>query len=168
VKIKRIRLFIIGILLLVVSITSLIIRLNLNTGSESMSTQSPNTNEVERIKNHLLPTDSESSNSLPLARNEGWGTHYRLADCDKLLTHFFENPNNYYGIYDLQEDLGQPGNPDWTSMPWNELRLRYIQRYPQKGEEFLINGETPQAQLSTKDQLTHDTARYRLVLQPKR
>ena len=148
-KIKRIRLFIIGILLLVVSITSLIIRLSLNTGGESMSTQSPNTNEVERIKNHLLPTDSESSNSLPLARNEGWGTHYRLADCDKLLTHFFENPNNYYGIFDIQEDLGQPGSPDWTSMPWNELRLRYIQRYPQKGEEFLINGETPPIQLST-------------------
>ena len=53
-------------------------------------------------------------------------------------------------------------------MPWNELRIRYIQRYPQKGEEFLINGETPQTQLSTKDQLAYDTARYRLVLQPKR
>tara|TARA_B100000029_G_scaffold65959_1_gene58865 strand:+ start:1059 stop:1565 length:507 start_codon:yes stop_codon:yes gene_type:complete len=168
VKIKHVRLFIIGILLLVVSIISLIIRLNLNKSSELISTQSPNTNEVERTTNHLLPTNSKSSSSLPLARNEGWGTHYRLADCDKLLTYFFENPNNYYGIYDLQEDLGQPGSPDWTSMPWNELRLRYIQRYPQKGEEFIINGETPPIQLSTKDQLAYDTARYRLVLQPKR
>ena len=118
-KIKHVRIFIIGILLLVVSIIFLIIRLNLNKSSELISTQSPNTNEVERTTNHLLPTNSKSSSSLPLARNEGWGTHYRLADCDKLLTYFFENPNNYYGIYDLQEDLGQPGSPDWCGTEFN-------------------------------------------------
>ena len=168
-QIKRVGLFIVGIVLLVVSATILIIRLTMDKRNEPTVTQPIHTSQLEKkVTNRLLPTDSKLSNSLPPARNEGWGTNYGLAECGKLLAHFFENPSNYYGIYDLQEDLGQPGKPDWTSMPWDELRRRYIHRYPKMGEEFLINEEVLPLPLSTEDQFTYDIARYRLILQPKR
>jgi len=89
-------------------------------------------------------------------------------ECGDLLRYFFEDPSRYYGIYDLQEDLGQPGSPDWTLMPWDELRRRYIRRYPTEGKAFLIDDEPPPPLLSPAQELAYDNARYRLILQPKK
>ena len=167
-QIKRILIFITGVLLLVVCVTILIVNSQKRPPQEATDSSNPTGTRGEKVPNRLLPPGSEPTATIPPSQVKGWGTHYRLVECGDLLRYFFEDPNRYYGIYDLQEDLGQPGSPDWTLMPWDELRRRYIRRYPTEGKTFLIDDEPPPPLLSPAQELAYDNARYRLILQPKR
>ena len=169
-QIKRIRTFIAGVLLLVVCATILIVNSKKRPPQEATDspTSSPTGTTGEKVPNRLLPPGSEPTTNIPPGRIKGWGTHYSLVECGDLLRYFFEDPSRYYGIYDLQEDLGQPGSPDWTLMPWDELRRRYIRRYPAEGKAFLIGDEPSPPLLSPAQELAHDNTRYRLILQPKK
>ena len=169
-QIKRIRIFIAGVLLLVVCATILIVNSQKRPPQEATDspTSSPTGSKGEKVPNRLLPPGSEPTTTISPRRVKGWGTHYRLVECGDLLRYFFEDPSRYYGIYDLQEDLGQPGSPDWTLMPWDELRRRYIRRYPAEGKAFLIDDEPSPPSLSPAQKLDYDNTRYRLILQPKK
>lgn len=167
-QIKRILIFITGGLLLVVCVTILIVNSQKRPPQEATDSSNPTGTRGEKVPNRLLPPGSEPTATIPPSQVKGWGTHYRLVECGDLLRYFFEDPSRYYGIYDLQEDLGQPGSPDWTLMPWDELRRRYIRRYPTEGKTFLIDDEPPPPLLSPAQELAYDNARYRLILQPKK
>lgn len=167
-QIKRILIFITGVLLLVVCVTILIVNSQKRPPQEATDSSNPTGTRGEKVPNRLLPPGSEPTATIPPSQVKGWGTHYRLVECGDLLRYFFEDPSRYYGIYDLQEDLGQPGSPDWTLMPWDELRRRYIRRYPTEGKTFLIDDEPPPPLLSPAQELAYDNARYRLILQPKK
>ena len=167
-QIKRILIFITGVLLLVVCVTILIVNSRKRPPQEATDSSNPTGTRGGKVPNRLLPPGSEPTATTPPSQVKGWGTHYRLVECGDLLRYFFEDPSRYYGIYDLQEDLGQPGSPDWTLMPWDELRRRYIRRYPTEGKTFLIDDEPPPPLLSPAQELAYDNARYRLILQPKK
>ena len=167
-QIKRILIFITGVLLLVVCVTILIVNSQKRPPQEATDSSNPTGTRGGKVPNRLLPPGSEPTATIPPSQVKGWGTHYRLVECGDLLRYFFEDPSRYYGIYDLQEDLGQPGSPDWTLMPWDELRRRYIRRYPTEGKTFLIDDEPPPPLLSPAQELAYDNARYRLILQPKK
>ena len=68
-----------------------------------------------------------------------WQT-FDLKESVHLLRSFLKNPNRYYGKFDLQEDLTkwsptQTRQPDWTTIPWEELCRRYILRYPSEAQK---------------------------------
>ena len=72
-------------------------------------------------------------------RPTDWQT-FDLKESVHLLRNFLKNPNRYYGKFDLQEDLTkwsptQTRQPDWTTIPWEELCRRYIVRYPGGAQE---------------------------------
>ena len=115
---------------------------------------------------NLKPVE-QLENPQWLRRPDDWQV-FNLEESGDLLRKHLEQPEKYYGKFDLQEDLSQwrspPGNePDWTTMPWEELRKRYISRNPDRAKPTVGQGEQLAQNLSTEEQQILGRTRYRLV-----
>ncbi|MCZ6675945.1 MAG: hypothetical protein O7E52_01720, partial [Candidatus Poribacteria bacterium] len=120
-------------------------------------------------KNEKSLTISEEGVKYPerFSKPEDWQT-FNLEESRELIRRYLEEPNRYYGAFDLQEDLSQwsspPGyQPDWTTMPWEELRKRYILRYPDRAKPLMLKGDRFTQKLSPEYRAVLNRTRYRLV-----
>ena len=94
-------------------------------------------------------------------KQDDWRT-FGLAEAFDQLRNYFENPDRYYGKDFSRYYPSAEGESDWTTIPWEELRNRYVSRYPDRAKPFIRQSEAPQ-KLSLQKRQVLDRTRYRIT-----